>query len=117
MNPINPLSLSIVIPLYNEEENVAPLLFRIHETMNHYKGKWELILVDDGSSDLTLQNLKTGATEFGPHVIVLPLSRNFGQTAALQAGLDAAQGDLVVTLDGDLQNDPADIPMLMRQPD
>lgn len=106
--------LSIVIPLYNEIENITPLLDSVHHALATYSFPWELILVDDGSRDGTDQALLTQAGRYGEHVRVLLLQRNFGQTAAMQAGLDAARGDIIVTLDGDLQNDPADIPNLVN---
>lgn len=106
--------LSIVIPLYNEIENITPLLDSVHHALATYSFPWELILVDDGSRDGTDQALLSQANRYGEHVRVLLLQRNFGQTAAMQAGLDAARGDIIVTLDGDLQNDPADIPNLVN---
>jgi len=108
-----PHRLSLVVPLYNERDNVAPLLAGIHEALAAYPDPWELIAVDDGSSDGTAERLAGEADRYGPHVRVLTLQRNFGQTAAMQAGIDAARGDLIATLDGDLQNDPADIPRLV----
>lgn len=105
--------LSMVIPLYNEVENVAPLLQRIEEALADYSNSYELILVDDGSSDQTVKAATQGAGDFDYPVKVLELQRNFGQTAAMQAGIDTAQGEIIVTLDGDLQNDPADIPRMI----
>ncbi len=111
---MSPPSLSLVIPVYNEADNVAPLLERIHAALADYPHPWELILVDDGSADATLTRLRAGAGHYGGHVRVVELSRNFGQTAALQAGLDQARGEVIATLDGDLQNDPHDIPRLIE---
>ncbi|MBK7542360.1 MAG: glycosyltransferase family 2 protein [Candidatus Competibacteraceae bacterium] len=108
-----PHRLSLVVPLYNERDNVDPLLAGIHEVLANYPYPWELIAVDDGSSDGTAERLAAEASRFGAHVRVLTLQRNFGQTAAMQAGIDAARGDVIATLDGDLQNDPADIPRLV----
>lgn len=108
-------TLSVVIPLYNEEENVVPLLERIHRAFAEYPGGWELILVDDGSSDGTNHGLHEHAAAYGAHVRILTLQRNFGQTAAMQAGIDSARGDVIATLDGDLQNDPSDIPRLVQR--
>ena len=108
-------SLSVVIPLYREVDNVAPLLARVHEGLATYGGRWELICVDDGSGDGTGQRLREEAARYGDHVRIVGLRRNFGQTAAMQAGLDAARGELIATLDGDLQNDPADIPRLVDE--
>jgi glycosyltransferase involved in cell wall biosynthesis len=108
-------SLSVVIPLYEEEDNVAPLLEAVHAGLAGYAGPWELICVDDGSTDGTGRRLVEQAARFGDHVRVVRLRRNFGQTAAMQAGIDAARGELIATLDGDLQNDPADIPRLLDE--
>ncbi len=114
-NPADPRSLSIVIPMYDESDNVAPMLERVHEGLSLYPGPWELICVDDGSRDGTGERLRTQAPRYGDHVRVIELRRNFGQTAAMQAGLDAARGALIATLDGDLQNDPADIPRMVGE--
>ncbi len=107
--------LSIVIPMYNEAENVEPMITRVHEGLAGYAHPWELILVDDGSADATPAELKRVGAKFGAHVRVVELARNFRQTAAMQAGIDAARGDVIVTLDGDLQNDPKDIPRLVSR--
>ncbi len=106
-------SISIIVPFYNEEGNVLPLVERVHTALQTFALRWELVLVDDGSSDATLSRLQAAASEYGAHVHVVELQRNFGQTAAMQAGIDQAQGSLLVTLDGDLQNDPADIPAMI----
>lgn len=108
-----PHRLSLVVPLYNELDNVAPLLAGIHQALAVYPYPWELIAVDDGSTDGTAERLSEEAKRYGPHVRALILQRNFGQTAAMQAGIDAARGDVIATLDGDLQNDPSDIPRLV----
>ena len=108
-----PHRLSLVVPLYNELENVIPLLDGIHQALAGYPYPWELIVVDDGSTDGSSERLSEAARRYGPHVRALILQRNFGQTAAMQAGIDAARGDVIATLDGDLQNDPADIPRLV----
>jgi glycosyltransferase involved in cell wall biosynthesis len=110
-----PPSLSIVIPMYEEAENVAPMLARVHEGLADYGGPWELICVDDGSRDGTGERLRKEAAGYGAHVRIIRLRRNFGQTAAMQAGFDAARGGLIATLDGDLQNDPADIPRMVGE--
>jgi len=114
LNPQRP-SLSVVIPLYQEAESVAPLLARVHEGLAAYGGPWELICVDDGSRDGTGRRLQELAQGYGDHVRVIRLGRNFGQTAAMQAGFDAARGELIASLDGDLQNDPVDIPRLVGE--
>jgi len=113
MRPTSSHSLSIVVPLYNEEDCVAPLVARMHECLGSYQYPWELILVDDGSSDRTVDEIRKATSIWGNHVHLLELARNFKQTAAMQAGIDAATGDIIVTLDGDLQNDPVDIPKMV----
>lgn len=105
--------LSVVVPMYNEAENVEPLARRVHEALQDYAHPWELLLVDDGSSDDTPAALEAATKHYGPHVRVISLMRNFKQTAAMQAGVDAARGDVIVTMDGDLQNDPIDIPRMV----
>ena len=112
---IPPHSLSIVVPFYNEEDNIAPLVKRVHEALVGYQHPWELVLVDDGSSDATVDRATQCVREYGPHVRVVELTRNYKQTAAMQAGLDAARGDVIVTMDGDLQNDPVDIPRMVAR--
>jgi glycosyltransferase involved in cell wall biosynthesis len=107
--------LSVVIPFYNEGENVDALVEEVHRAMEPSPWLWELVLVDDGSRDNTLCRMEAARARFGDHVTVVALQRNFGQTAATQAGIDAASGDLVATLDGDRQNDPADILPLARR--
>jgi glycosyltransferase involved in cell wall biosynthesis len=112
---LHPRSLSVVIPLYQERDNIEPLLARIHQGLQAYPYPWELILVDDGSRDGTGPALFRQASHYGSHVRVIGFRRNFGQTAAMQAGFDAARGALIATLDGDLQNDPAEIPRLVDE--
>jgi glycosyltransferase involved in cell wall biosynthesis len=112
--PMSPSpTLSVVIPMYREQDNVAPMLARVHEGLAAYAGPWELICVDDGSPDATGARLLAEASRYGRHVRVLRFARNHGQTAAMQAGIDAARGEVIATLDGDLQNDPADIPRMV----
>ncbi len=108
-------ALSVVIPLYQEADNVAPLLARVHEGLAGYPGPWELICVDDGSTDGTAQRVREEAAQYGSHVRLIRMRRNFGQTAAMQAGITAARGQYIATLDGDLQNDPADIPGMLDE--
>ena len=112
---IPPHSLSIVVPFYNEEDNIAPLVKRVHEALVGYEHPWELVLVDDGSSDATVDRAVQCAHDYGQHVRLVELTRNFKQTAAMQAGIDAARGDVIVTMDGDLQNDPIDIPRMVAR--
>ncbi len=110
-----PHRLSIVIPIYNEEETIPHLVERVHEALTGYAHPWELVLVDDGSRDDSVRLLNEARDKYGPHVRVVDLQRNFGQTAAMQAGIDSARGDVIATLDGDLQNDPDDIPRMVRR--
>jgi glycosyltransferase involved in cell wall biosynthesis len=108
-------SLSVVIPMYNEADSVLPMLAGVHDGLAAYRGPWELICVDDGSRDATARLLHQEAQRYGGHVRVLSHRRNFGQTAAMQTGIDAARGEVIATLDGDLQNDPADIPRMVEE--
>jgi glycosyltransferase involved in cell wall biosynthesis len=107
--------LSVIVPLYNEEQNIQPLIEEIDATLSSYPGAWEVILVDDGSTDDTNNRLISQLKNRGPQYRVLTLQRNYGQTAAMQAGFDHSRGRYIVTLDGDLQNDPADIPRLVQR--
>ncbi len=107
------MTVSIVIPLYNEEENVDILHQRVREAMGPVGFEYEIIYVDDGSTDSTLTRLED-IQKKDKKAVVLSLRRNFGQTAAFAAGFDFARGDIVVTMDGDLQNDPKDIPKLIE---
>ncbi|MBN2262780.1 MAG: glycosyltransferase family 2 protein, partial [Prolixibacteraceae bacterium] len=101
--------LSLVICVYNEEDNVLPLAVQIQNTLNGYD--FEAIFVDDGSTDSTKDKIRQiGDKRF----TLLELSKNFGQSSALQAGIDLARGEYIVTLDGDLQNDPSDIPTMLE---
>ena len=110
-----PHRLSVVVPMYNEEELAHDLINAVQAALASYPQPWELIVVDDGSRDRTWQLLRERAREVGPHIRIVRLLRNFRQTAAMQAGIDAARGDVIVTMDGDLQNDPADIPKLVHK--
>ncbi|MFZ2987990.1 glycosyltransferase family 2 protein [Ideonella sp.] len=107
-----PHRLSVVVPMYNEIDNVKPLIDAVQSALADYAHPWELLVVDDGSRDGTGAELQRHAATVGPHIRVIRLLRNFRQTAAMQAGIDAARGDVIVTMDGDLQNDPRDIPRL-----
>ena len=103
------LDLTVISPLYNEEESVGPLIEAIRDALGA-ELSWELILVDDGSSDRTVDVVRGHGD---PRVRLIELARNYGQSTATQAGFDAARGRVVATLDGDLQNDPRDIPRLV----
>jgi glycosyltransferase involved in cell wall biosynthesis len=109
-------AVSIVIPVYNEEESVDLLCDQLHGSLATLGRSYEVILVDDGSSDRTWERLVANTRRI-PHLRLIRFRRNFGQTAAMSAGFHAARGDVVVTLDADLQNDPADIPLLLERMD
>lgn len=108
--------LSVVFPVYNEEENLPILLRQIAEAVEGNGWTYEVVAVDDGSKDRSLSVLKDLRSTY-PTLRVLALEKNSGQTAALDAGWRAAQGRFVVSLDADLQNDPADIPRMMQKLD
>jgi glycosyltransferase involved in cell wall biosynthesis len=112
--PPRAVDVTIVVPLFNEEQNVAPLTARIAEAMGATAHTWEMIIIDDGSRDGTAAALAQAARQY-PELKPLYLRRNYGQTTAMQAGFDAASGAFIVTLDGDLQNDPADIPLMLAK--
>ncbi len=103
-------TLSVVISVFNEEDNVEPLAKQLLKCLNDYE--FEIIFVDDGSKDQTIPNIKS-LNE--PHVHLIELQKNYGQSSALAAGIDYAHGEYIVTMDGDLQNDPADIPMMVEK--
>ncbi len=105
-------SLSVVIPVYNEAENIKPLVERLGSALRDWPGEVEILFVDDGSTDSTLEALKLAQT-VDARIRVARFRRNLGQTAAMAAGFRLAQGHAIVTLDGDLQNDPAEIPRLV----
>ena len=104
--------LSLVIPVYNEEDNVRPLMERLEQALAAWNGPAEVLFVDDGSRDKTLELLRQ-AQESDPRIRIVHFRRNLGQTAAMAAGFRLAQGQSVVTLDADLQNDPLEIPRLV----
>ncbi|HEX3157361.1 MAG TPA: glycosyltransferase family 2 protein, partial [Gemmatimonadaceae bacterium] len=105
------MRLSVVVPLFDEEENVAPLVQGVRDALAG-DGGWELVLVDDGSRDGT-RRVAHELARADERIVVVELARNYGQTQAMQAGFDHARGDVVVSMDGDLQNDPRDIPRLV----
>jgi len=104
------MKLSVVVTVYNEEDNVIPLCQKEYEALEGID--YELILVDDGSTDKTVENAKSIANE---RTKVLIFNKNYGQSTAMSAGIDIAQGEYIVTMDGDLQNDPIDIPKMMEK--
>jgi glycosyltransferase involved in cell wall biosynthesis len=107
------MTISVVVPLYNEEENVRELHDRLKAALDAMGTDYEILYIDDGSQDNTL-NLLQDIQAQDSRVVVLSLRRNFGQTAAFAAGFDYSRGDIIVTIDGDLQNDPNDIPKLIE---
>ena len=109
-----PLDLSVVVPLYNEEESLPYLVQQLTDALRPSGERFELVLVNDGSSDRTAEVLEQLSHNV-PELVAVLLRKNYGQTAAMAAGFDVAQGDVIVSLDGDLQNDPADIPMLLAK--
>ena len=112
--PAKDLDLSIVVPVFNEEESISRLCERLFHVLNQQHCSYEVIIVNDGSADLSLERLCEEARH-RPKLSVIDLSRNYGQTAALMAGFDHARGGIIVTLDADLQNDPDDIPRLVEK--
>lgn len=108
--------VSIAVPLYDEEDNVVPLCDAVRAALDGWGRTWELILVDDGSADGT-RSLMSRESRRDPRVRAISLGRNRGQTLAMAAGFAAARGRVVVSMDGDLQNDPRDIPELVRRVD
>ena len=104
------MKLSLVVPLMNEEDNIEPLFKRVRESLEGID--YEFILVDDGSTDSTVEKIKENMDEKTKLII---FNRNFGQSSAMAAGIEYAEGDLIATIDGDLQNDPADIPMMIEK--
>lgn len=111
------MKLSIIIPVYNEQENLPLLFDAIQAALKDESDPWEMIFVDDGSRDGSMKVLETLAERDTEHVRVVGLRRNFGQTAAIAAGIDHSSGDVIIPMDADLQNDPADIPDLLKKMD
>jgi len=108
------LLLSVVIPLLNEEENIPLLYEELNEVLPELGCEYEILFVDDGSKDKSLSLLQN-IQEKDSHVVVVSFRKNFGQTAAMAAGFDYAEGDIIITMDADLQNDPHDIPKLLKE--
>ena len=106
--------ISIVIPVYNEQDSIRPLIAELGEVLNGLDKSYEIIFVDDGSRDRSFELLKEAASQ-DPQIRVIRFRKNTGQTAAFDAGFRAAQGDIIVTMDADLQNDPHDIPHLLEK--
>lgn len=110
------LEVSVVIPLLNEEENIPDLVPRVLDSLGHIKKSFEVLFIDDGSTDQTWELLKAARAE-DRRIRLVRFRRNFGQTAALKAGFDLACGQIIITMDGDLQNDPSDIEKLLTRLD
>ena len=108
------LSVSVVVPVYNERENIRPLCENLTQTLVAYGHPHEIVIVDDGSRDGTVEELRTLAGE-DDRIKVVFFRRNYGQTAAMHAGIQHAAMDVIVTIDGDQQNDPIDIPMMVEK--
>ncbi len=109
------MKLSLVVPVYNEEENLPELLPRIYQAVEPLGMAWDVTLVDDGSKDKSAAVLRQMAADDPEHVRAVILNRNYGQTSAITAGIDHSDGDIVILLDADLQNDPADIPAMIEK--
>jgi glycosyltransferase involved in cell wall biosynthesis len=110
----NPVAYSIVVPLFNEQESAAQLYVKIIDVMDTMGERYEIVFVDDGSKDGTFRLLSEIAND-DERVIVVRLRRNFGQTAALKAGFDYSSGEIIISMDGDLQHDPAEIPQFIEK--
>jgi glycosyltransferase involved in cell wall biosynthesis len=110
-----PISLSVVVPVYDEQDNLKVLKQAITAALKPLAYTWEVIFVDDGSQDESLRILEELAADDPQHVRLVALRRNFGQTAAIAAGIDHAGGEIIVPMDADMQNDPMDIPMLLEK--
>lgn len=106
------MKYSVVIPLKNEEENIVELINELEPIMQNLKSPWELICINDGSTDNTLSTL-SGLVKIKPFLRILNFDRNYGQSCAFDAGFKNARGEWIITLDGDRQNDPTDIPKLL----
>lgn len=112
----NNIELSIVIPVFNETENIKPLIIKLFEVLNKTEKTYEVIIIDDGSTDNSFEVMRE-MCESHKKLRIIRFRRNFGQTSAFSAGFDLARGNIIVTLDADLQNDPADIPKLLEELD
>jgi glycosyltransferase involved in cell wall biosynthesis len=112
---VQPHCLSLVVPMHNEEDNVLPLTTQVQAAMAASPWPWQLILVDDGSRDRTAERIREAVAANPRRLAGVILRRNFGQTAAMQAGIDAARGSVIATMDGDLQNNPHDIVRMVRR--
>ena len=116
INDAPTLKISVVVPFFNEEENVEEMYRRLKEVLDGIGQTFELIFIDDGSTDRTYPLLRA-IYDKDERVVILKLRRNFGQTPALQAGFDRARGEIIISMDGDLQHDPAEIPQFLSKLD
>src|SRR5690242_13198023 len=114
MEITEPIRYSIVIPLFNEEANVRTLYSRIVAAMVEFEDPYQVIFIDDGSRDGTY-HIVSELCEEDDRVVLIRLRKNFGQTAALKAGFDFARGEIIISMDGDLQHDPAEIPAFIAK--
>ena len=117
MSPSQPdkaIDLSVVIPIFNERENLVPLEEKLTENLSKLGLNYEVVLVDDGSQDGSDELIRSLRKQ-NPHLRLIRFAKNFGQSAAFVAGFRAARGRIIVTMDADLQNDPADIPLLLEK--
>ena len=111
------MKISIIIPVFNEQESIKPLIKQLIDLQQEIQDKiLEIIFVDDGSNDDTNEILNLEVAK-NINMKIISLTRNYGQTAAISAGIDNAQGDVLITMDADLQNDPTDIPILLNKLD
>lgn len=110
------MDVSIIVPIYNEVDNIAPLYQQLDKELSPLSRQYEILFIDDGSTDGSNQRLQELAV-LDKRVKIVTFRRNYGQTAAMQAGMQMAVGETIVTLDGDMQNDPADIPMMLEKID
>ena len=108
--------VSVVLPIFNEEESLPAMIEMIHDALDPTGIDFEIVCIDDGSSDRTFDVLRRIASD-DPRLVIGRFRRNFGQTAAMQAGIDRASGAVIVTMDADLQNDPRDIPAMIEKLD
>lgn len=109
------MRLSVVIPVFNEEESLDLLFAALYDALEELPFDWQIVFVDDGSDDGSLSILEKYAVADTGHIVVVAFRRNFGQTAAIAAGIDHAEGEIIVLMDADMQNDPADIPMMLEK--
>jgi dolichol-phosphate mannosyltransferase len=116
LSTLSKAQLSIIVPVFNEEDSIEPLVRSLVSVLRRIGREFEIILVNDGSTDRSAEKLSSAAAEYS-EIKVIEFRNNTGQTAALMAGIDYASGDILITIDADLQNDPEDIPLLLKKLD